>query len=167
MRLLSRLPRDRSTPGQLYVLDDDDRVVAGPMRFYGKSDNQAAREHGNWDESLPDDPRNDGKRYGDHPYGEWTVDRVVPVPASDARGRHSYGEFFIGVVPVMDPSDGVSDAERRAMNGGNGIGLHGGDPAANGGLRPTHGCGRTSNADNRVLAGYAAAGMRYTCEPLE
>ena len=89
--------------------------------------------------------------------------RIVEVVEADK--LRTYGAFFIGVEPVMDPSDGLSDAERRILNGGNGIGVHGGAAAANGGLRPTYGCLRLSNDDLLSLVPHVLVGMGYTSEP--
>ena len=64
---------------------------------------------------------------------------IVAVPESDTKKRHSYGPYFIQLNPVS------GDAWTARQNGRTGIGLHGGDLAADGSLRATYGCGRLDN----------------------
>lgn len=147
MRLRSLLPKNRWQTGRLWVENDSGGTIAGPWLCRGKADGQIALQHHN-----PE--RNPLKPFGDHPTGTYTVAGLIhnKPPVS------SYGPCFI----LLDPIDGeavkAEDAERR------GLAIHGGNPTADGGLRATEGCLRTTNAAMTILAGLAKVGMEYVCE---
>lgn len=146
MIIRARLPMNRRLPGVL-TLEDDGTVLLGPYPCRGKADGAVAEFHGNA-QRLPWIP------YGDHPAGAY---RVVLVQR-DKPPHRTYGPFFI----LLDPVSG--DAARAKMNGRTGIAIHGGDAVADGSLRATEGCLRTTNEAVTFLAALVAPGTQYICQ---
>ena len=132
MKLWSALPKTGDKTGTFWVTDLGGEIILGPVRFRGEADNARAAKANN--------PGEDPKQpFGDHPFGVSLVAGIVAVPESDTKKRHSYGPYFISLSPVS------GDAWTARQNGRTGIGLHGGDLAADGSLRATFGCGRLAN----------------------
>jgi hypothetical protein len=111
------------------------RLNAGPFACLGKSDNEAAIDAGN--------PSRDPLRpFGDFPLGEYSGQLVeLPSPPGPVFERE-YGPYGYIVLTAV-----AGDALQAQKNGRYGIRVHAGDPYPSGGLRPTHGCLRLSNAD--------------------
>lgn len=132
-----------------FWITEHDSTIYGPVRCRGEADNAAAREAGNPDE----DPR---RAYGDHPGGLYAI---TSVERKDA-GR--YGPWFLR----LDPLGG--EALMAKQNGRAGIGIHGGNPHADGRLRETFGCLRltdeaTQRVGDLVVAQLAGAPVLYEC----
>src|SRR5262249_4637698 len=138
VKLYSRLPKDRTAEGALWVVGEDDRIQIGPERCRGKSDNQTAIAHGN--------PSRDPLRpFGDHPLGTYRVTSVRRSSGDPERWRH-YGPAFLALEPV------AGDALKAAQDGRTDLGIHGGLVLENGQLRPTFGCLRVLDDFDAVLA---------------
>lgn len=144
-KLLISLPDDRTQLGTLVVCDELGEILAGPFVCDGKSDNAAAIAAGN-----PD--RDPTKPYGDTPLGEY-IGRLEYVEASPANRRSFGPPDESGKIPIvaLEPIEGISQAWRAYLNGRRGLAIHCGDPNGEGGLRPTHGCVRLSNADDHAM----------------
>lgn len=155
MKLRARLPLDRETQGSLVVLDDDDRVIVGPVRCRGEADDGEEARHGTAD----DDPIH---VFGDHPYGEY---RITAIEQAKQPAR-SYGPFFFRLFPVSGEALRAWEAGRR------GLGIHGGDLGPDSTLRATYGCLRADNETCEMLAKLLtpefAAGrpVYYECLPV-
>lgn len=138
MRLTITLPTERTKLGS---------ATLGGTVFacLGKSDNQTAAAHNN-------PTRNPLLPFGDTPLGTY-IGTVVPAGADTA----GYGpNKRILLTPVS------GDCVKAEKNGREGLMCHGGDPNPEytqwGGLRPTFGCVRLSNADmGTVLAAILGA----------
>ncbi|HEV2687303.1 MAG TPA: L,D-transpeptidase [Bryobacteraceae bacterium] len=144
MRIQVALHKDRTVPGSFQVLADaDSTVLFGPVPCLGKADNQDAAQHQN--------PTRDPKRpFGDTPTGGYNVAAIVSHQGET--DLHTYGAF---PSLLLDPQSG--DALTAKQNGREGIMIHGGAPSATGGLRPTHGCIRLSEASQQGLTGLVAS----------
>ena len=133
MKLTIYLHKDRTLPGVLVTTPDElEPPLSRAFTCLGKSDNKAAAKAGN-----PD--RNPIEPYGDIPTGTYTG-TVVKLGAQmrDAQRERTYGPHHgILLTPV---SGQAKEATKRY-----GLAIHGGAPAANGGLRPTFGCVRTKD----------------------
>jgi hypothetical protein len=128
VKIESKLPRDRRVTGTLVVTGDDGVVLYGPVPARGKADQGLAERHGNPDRVTV-------RPFGDHPSGTYRVLRVL----WDKMPTRSYGPAFLAL-------QGVSgDAYLAEDYGREGLAIHGGDPAADGGLRSTEGCLRVTN----------------------
>ncbi len=137
-KLVVTLPDDRTKTGTLSLVDDEGNNLAGPFNALGMSDPSAAAANGN--------PNRTSTRYmGDFPNGTYSVAGVERM-GRDSDSLHSYGP---NQVLELQPTGG--DALTARHNGRSGILIHGGDPSATGGLRPTHGCLRLSNDDMASL----------------
>lgn len=132
MKITIRFPADRTQLGVLTVEGSQFTCVC-----YGKSDNAAAQKRGN-------PTRNPLLPFGDTPLGTYRA-TVGKAYAWQAR---SYGPH-----PVirLEPTGG--DALKAAANKRSGLLIHGGDRNASGKLRPTHGCVRLGNEDQKMLLG--------------
>ena len=156
MKLWSELPEDRSQPGGIFYVVEGGKIALGPVPAFGEADNSAAKKAGNETE----DPT---RPFGDHPWGLYRVMGVrdKPEPA------RSYGPAFLPLDPVH------GEALAAEESGRTGLGIHGGDPAADGSLRVTHGCLRLRNADAAKLAALVQRKLKtpnatvfYECRPL-
>ena len=140
-KILVRLPMDRDYAGLLEVETPGGTRIAGPYDVCGRADDRLARDHRNpeRDPLLP---------FGDIPYGEYWVAGIVASGAGTEYASEEYGSA--GVV-VLEPRNG--DAALADANGRFRFLIHGGKPAAGGGLRPTDGSLRLSNRDQQNLVG--------------
>jgi hypothetical protein len=140
MKILVKLPTDRTQEGQVYL----DGSLMGRGR--GKADNQEAAKHGNANR----DPR---KPYGDHPAGRSVIFEVRTCAAAEA---HSYGPFKLCIRAV----EGDVKIREDAEPGWDGLEAHGGDPQADGvSLRATYGCLRLPNNVCKALASEVSAAL--------
>lgn len=138
------LPADRRHYG---VLDFGEHK----FRCLGEADYTAACAHGN-------EHRDPLKPFGHTPLGRWRAVLgghwgITPGPL------RSYGPHR---VIELHPIDG--EALQAQRNGRSGEAIHGGDLAADGGLRPTHGCVRLSNDDQAALVAAMEAAGIAACE---
>ena len=140
MRIQVVLHENRVQLGTLTALDDDGSLLFGPVVCLGKADNADAAQH--------DNPERDPTlAFGDTPTGEYAVVELVAHPKGETT-LHTYGPF---PSLLLDPQSG--DALTAKQNGREGLMIHGGAPSVNGGLRPTHGCIRVSDASQKALVG--------------
>jgi hypothetical protein len=152
-RIEVALPSDRTRPGTLVLKNSAGTVVAGPFTAGGIADHSAAVAHGNPNRSTV-------ASYGNTPTGTYAIEKTVPTGAGTSRSAHSFGPH--GAI-VLVPTGG--DAALAAEIGRTGLMIHGGDLSAAGGLRPTHGCIRLSNADMQQLLGAIAFLMATEAPP--
>jgi hypothetical protein len=138
MKISVVLPQNRIRPGQLSVFDDDGSLVFGPVACLGKADNGAAKAHGN-------PTRDPTQRFGDTPTGSYAAVMLVVHDAGETN-VHTYGAH---PSILLDPVSG--QALTAKQQGRTGIMIHGGAPSPTGGLRPTNGCVRLSEADQGSL----------------
>lgn len=139
--ILVSLPTDRTKLGTLVVHDENGVVVAGPFEADGKADNAAAIAAGNASRD-PEHPM------GDTPLGEYTG--MLGYETDSPAARRSYGQpDASGAIPIikLTPQPGNTQAWRAELHHRSGLAIHCGDPNSMGGIRPTHGCVRLSNAD--------------------
>lgn len=122
LTLIATLPTDRAQTGTLQVILNGATMESFPC--LGKADNDMARRKGN-------PSRNPERPYGDTPTGTWTVRVGITKREQDVYGKHP--------VLMLWPTGGQA---MKAYNIGrrSGIWIHGGEPSATGGLRPTYGC---------------------------
>ncbi len=153
-RLRVELPADRLKTGTITLLTPNALApgaqpdfrwkVVGPgtLQCYGKADNAQAIAAGN---PTRDPLHTDG----DFPLGQYSCTLVLPTTAEieDYTFLREYGPY--GYIELTAIS---GDALTAAKNGREGLRVHSGDPSASGGLRPTHGCLRLSNADFLALS---------------
>lgn len=138
MRVEVTLPKDRSVPGKLRAFDDADQLVLGPVNCLGRADSGDAKLHGN--------PERDSLHlFGDTPTGKYRIAQLMSHQRSES-DIHTYGTY---PAVLLDPLSG--DALKAKQNGRSGLMIHGGAPSASGKLRPTHGCIRIAEADERDL----------------
>ena len=141
MQIIITLHRNRSLPGELFLIDGETRLLV--CRCLGKADSLSAAEAGN-------PTRDPFRRYGDTPTGKYqgSVDPPrVPAQGSElAKWLRSYGQWpTIRLEPVS------GDALTAKNNGRRGLLIHGGDPNNVGNLRPTNGCIRVDNVSQLSL----------------
>ncbi|AGY59294.1 glucosaminidase domain-containing protein [Gloeobacter kilaueensis] len=132
------LPDDRRQVGRLQLVDDNDEIITGPFPVLGKADNQAAAANGN-------PSRDPLRKNGDTPLGTYRVSEVRPTD-NEHYPNHSYGPY--GFLPLIAVS---GQALHAAQNGRAGLGIHAGDPGTGGKLRPTYGCLRLFNDNQKQL----------------
>ena len=138
MRVEITLPKDRSTVGKLQAFDDAGQSALGPVNCLGRADSTDAKLHGN--------PQRDSLRsFGDTPTGGYRIAQLVSHQHSES-DVHTYGTY---PAVLLDPTAG--DALKAKQNGRFGLMIHGGAPSASGKLRPTHGCVRLAENDQRDL----------------
>lgn len=127
MKILAKLPHDRTQEGQVFL----DGTLLGRAR--GKADGQMAAQKGN--------PSRDPRRaFGDHPDG---VNEVFEVREVAPEQAHSYGPRKICLRAVDGDTKVRQDSEGTEWDG---LEIHGGDPQADGfSLRATYGCLRVPN----------------------
>lgn len=118
MNVLITLHKDRTIPGVLTCGEFSAACL-------GLSDKRAAIAHNNAD-------RDPAKPFGNVPAGDYTGKLVV---AGD--NLRSFGPNQRILLTPKDPA--IAHSRWGLM-------IHGGDPSASGGFRPTHGCVRVSNA---------------------
>ncbi len=135
MKVWSKLSPNRLAEGTLWVTNDEDALLLGPVRARGEADNSGAAAHGN----PIEDPT---KAYGDHPGGLYRILLVLRHPSPE----HSYGPAFLKLDPVS------GEALTAKQNGRSGFGIHGGDFHQDGRLRETYGCLRVENETAAQLA---------------
>jgi hypothetical protein len=141
------LSSDRDQTGTLKLQSANGNTLVGPLSVYGRSDNAAARAHGN-------PSRDPTKLYGDTPTGTYSIPQATATGDSTSYASHSYGPN--GAL-VLKPETG--DAATAAANGRIGLLIHGGAPGSGGKLRATNGCLRLSNSDMaKLMAAISAAG---------
>ena len=157
MRIVVKLPEDRTLEGQLWVTGDDGAITFGPVRCRGKADRREAAIHDNPEQesTLP---------FGDHPDGVYRVTAVNDVAPDEPKKRMHYGPAFIG----LDPIGG--DAQKGEDRGRSGLGIHGGLLLPDGSLRATYGCLRVDDETVEQLARLTREAIRtgpvfYRCEP--
>lgn len=142
MKIDCVLQKDRRTLGTALI-----ETTAGVFhaRCLGKSDNAAATAHEN--------PLRDPLRpFGDTPTGvyEAVLTVVAGGTKQTAAQKRSYGPNKRLVLNAVS-----GDALQAKKNGRFGEMAHGGDPAANGGLRPTDGCIRFDDDTMvKIIAAY-------------
>src|SRR3954453_20589858 len=137
MQIHITLRKNRVLPGQFSVQSAPGPSLLGPVSCLGKADSAAALSHGN----ASRDPK---EPFGDTPTGGYSVTELV-----SHRGEtdlHTYGPH---PSLLLDPQSG--DALISKTNGRTGLMIHGGGASASGGLRPTHGCVRLSDENQRAL----------------
>jgi hypothetical protein len=137
--ILIEFPRDRSYAGRATLIDDHGAMIAGPFPAYGKADSLDASAHGNLARAA-------SQLFGDTPCGDYRVVIAVPTGKGTPYDDHTYGPA--GAL-ILEPTGG--DALEASASGRLGLMIHGGAPAANGGLRATNGCIRLSNDDMAAL----------------
>jgi L,D-transpeptidase catalytic domain len=141
------LPKDRRTPGEIVVVDGDGVVLLGPFPCLGKGDNAGAIEHANR-------TRDPVRPFGDHPTG---VYRITSIQRNKPPA-HSYGSAFFHI----EPTEG--QALEAKLAGRVGLAIHGGDPGADGVLRPTNGCLRVRNDVAVTMANVVQVNDVYVCQ---
>jgi lipoprotein-anchoring transpeptidase ErfK/SrfK len=139
MRIEISLLKDRTIPATLQAFNDDEERIVGPVKCLGKADNATAKLHGNPDRTTT-------RPFGDTPTGDYRVVRLVTHTGGESE-VHTYGTF---PSVLLDPVAG--DALTAKNNGRSGLMIHGGAPGAGGKLRPTFGCIRVAEDDERDLA---------------
>jgi hypothetical protein len=139
MRIEISLFKDRTLPGTLQAFNDDEEQVIGPVKCLGKADNATAKLHGNPDRTTT-------QPFGDTPTGGYRVVQLVTHPNNETE-IHTYGAY---PSVLLDPVSG--DALTAKDNGRSGLMIHGGAPGTGGKLRPTFGCIRVAEDDERDLA---------------
>lgn len=127
MNLIALLSADRNQLGTLQVCLNG--AISESFPCLGKADRETAARKGN-PKCNPERP------YGDTPTGAWRV-RVGGIQ----KDPHVYGP---NRVLLLWPLGGQGYLA-YTIGGRGGIWIHGGDPNAAGGLRPTYGCIRVSN----------------------
>jgi len=137
-KIAVQLHKDRTLSGILQILDLSGGFILGPFTCLGKADGGDAKLHGN-----PE--RNPVLPFGDTPTGKYNVVQLVSHSGGES-DLHTYGSF---PSVLLDPISG--DALKAKKNGRAGLMIHGGGPSASGRLRPTHGCIRLSEANQRDL----------------
>lgn len=148
------LHSDRTRIGSLSLYDSSGTRLAGPFPALGKADSTAAKNHGN-------SARNPLLPYGDTPSGSYAADRLLRTGIGTGYRDRSYGPN--GAIRLIPTSGDAALAADRT-----GLLIHSGDPSSNGGLRPTNGCIRLSNADMAslvaaILVQQATAGPLQSC----
>jgi lipoprotein-anchoring transpeptidase ErfK/SrfK len=138
MRVEVTLAKNRMQVGKLQAYDDAGQPVLGPVNCLGRADAGDAKLHGN-----PE--RNSLRPFGDTPTGYYNVVRMVSHHGSES-DIHTYGTY---PALLLDPVSG--DALKAKQNSRSGLMIHGGAPSMSGKLRPTHGCIRLSENDQRDL----------------
>jgi hypothetical protein len=133
------LPRNRDHVGVLCVRDHAGARIAGPFPIAGRASDEIAAEHGNPTRAstLP---------YGDPPTGAYRYQGVAPTGA-----QTKYRSDLFGAQGVIVLAGTSGDAALADANGRFTIVIHGGPPAANGGLRATTGHFRIADADLESL----------------
>jgi hypothetical protein len=133
------LKKERLLIGRAWVIDPAGAAVLGPWPCLGKADGAAAKAHGNptRDPKLP---------WGDTPTGTFSIVSLVRH-ANTEQDVHSYGPSKSLLLAGLIGDAALRDPEKHL----DGIECHGGDPSPIGGLRPTHGCLRSSNEDQAKL----------------
>jgi hypothetical protein len=136
--IIANFPSNRDYKGTLKVYNDNGKLVFGPVEALGRGTNDPSNgnDHTNWRLKNSDIPTGVAK----------TV--VYAKGSSD----HSYGPYK-RVWLNQAVSGNFLIAEN---NGRDEIMIHGGDPATSSSLtwyplRPTYGCIRLSNSDQREL----------------
>jgi L,D-transpeptidase catalytic domain len=133
------LPSDRTLTGTLQAFDDEGARVLGPVNCLGKADNATAKLHDNptRDSLIP---------FGDTPVGTYGIVRLISHTGGESE-THTYGTY---PSVLLDPKSGL--ALKAKKNGRSGIMIHGGAASTGGKLRPTFGCIRLFENDERDLA---------------
>lgn len=134
------LKKYRPSGGMAEVVDEDGQVVLGPWPCLGCCDSTAAAAHGN-------PSCNPLKPWGNTPTGDYQIQGLLNHGTLEAN-LHSYGPWD---ALVLDGLTGDAYAATHGTGERSGIEAHGGDPSSTGGLRVTHGCPRSSNADQKTL----------------
>lgn len=132
MRITIRLPRDRSKPGELDLIDDAGLLLLRGLPCLGKADNERAAKAGN-PRRLPTKP------YGDTPTGTYATATVATYAPPHPR----MGAFAI-------PLEGIDGEALIARAERTGLAIHGG--RGNVRLVPTFGCVRLFDDDMLALA---------------
>lgn len=132
-----RLTKNRELFGHLYVVEEPDTLIL-VCRCLGKADNESAK-------AAENPTRNPLWGNGDTPTGRYGLG-IPRQKLATKENLHSYGPH-----PCLPLTPISGQARQAAQNGREGLMIHGGDFGANGQLRPTHGCLRLSNADQKVL----------------
>jgi hypothetical protein len=138
VRIEITFSQDRISVGQLQVFNDAGAPALGPVDCLGRADAQDAKLHGN-----PE--RNSTLPFGDTPVGKYSLVRLVSHSGSES-DSHTYGDY---PSLLLDPISG--DALKAKKNGRFGLMIHGGAPSGTAKLRPTHGCVRVSEDNQRDL----------------
>ena len=141
MQIIITLHRNRSLPGELFLIDGETRLLV--CRCLGKADSLSAAEAGN-------PTRDPFRRYGDTPTGKYqgSVDppRVPAQGPERAKWLRSYGQW-----PTIRLEPIAGDALTAKNNGRRGLLIHGGTADKVGNLRPTNGCIRVDNVSQLSL----------------
>jgi len=139
MKLTVFLHKDRTNPGVIILTDGANIAWRAPC--YGKSDNTRAKEAGN-----PE--RNPLRPFGDIPAGEWKG-RIVPA-SGPGRVYGPHKRILLTAVSgdaliAMSPKNKDGDGDRYNIL------IHGGALNAAGWFRPTYGCLRLTDDDEKEL----------------
>jgi len=134
MNLVAILPKDRSQTGTLEAWNAG--TLVGSFSVLGKADNAMARQKLN-------PTRDPVKQFGDTPVGTWRM--------TCGACQLDVGTYGTEPVYTMWPLSGQALASHSPANRRAGIWLHGGEPNAAGGLRPTYGCLRVSDVTMAAL----------------
>jgi hypothetical protein len=150
-KIVVELPSDRNVDGSIRLEDDAGNVLAGPFPAKGKADQKTASDPSKRkviaDRTLSPNPQRDPTRsYGDTPLGNYRLKGIRVTGTGTKYSADSYGTE--GLIALEPTSGQALDAKN---NGRIGLAVHGGKPSATGGLRPTNGCIRVSNADMKDL----------------
>jgi hypothetical protein len=138
------LHKNRMMPGKASIVDANGEVKLGPWPCLGCCDSTAAAAHGNpgCDPLQP---------WGNTPTGDYAIAGLLNHGTLEAN-LHSYGPWDTLMLV------GTTGDARTATNGAppdrTGIEAHAGDPSSTGGLRVTHGCLRSSNADQKPMVDF-------------
>jgi hypothetical protein len=149
MKIQIALSKDRSILGNLQVFDDAGVVVLGPVDCLGQADQGDAHAHNN-------PTRDTTRQYGNTPTGGYAIAQLVTHSGGET-DLHTYGSY---PSILLDPLSG--DALKAKQNGRSGLMIHGGAPGLNGRLRPTHGCVRLSESDQRDLVSIVFPSIKTT-----
>lgn len=150
----AHFPVDRTQYGTLWVEDEAGFILMGPVPALGRSATNIAGS------SNPS--RNPIQRNGDTPTGDYEAIPVMSdqlnsagVPFNEvlsSSGKLSYGnEGMLFLKPVSGQAYQAKQAGRGSIM------IHAGDPANNGGLRPTAGCIRLFAQDMAALFALVAS----------
>jgi hypothetical protein len=137
-KIVVQLPSNRDYAGKLEIQNAAGKRIAGPFRVCGRADDESAQQNKNpqRDPLLP---------FGDTPFGEYQIVKVLPSGPGTAYGAEEFGPF--GIV-LMKPR--LGDAALADANGRFGFFIQGGARSRNGLLRPTvDGSLRLSDYDQR------------------
>ena len=132
-RINVKLPKDRTRPGTLVVLDPADMRIVYACTCLGKADGNKARAKNNIE-------RDTTRPWGDFPLGKYQL--------SEIKFFAQYADGFgVGWLPIEGAN---GDAEKALKNGRTGLAVHSG--RGNDRLVPTYGCLRLFDRDFEAIS---------------